>query len=132
MEHEYARHGPLTLLAGLDVQTGKVFASTSQTTRIVPFMNLVGQVMARPEYNYAHRVFVIVDNGSDHRGKAAIDRLCRAHPNAVSPNDFDSLDTAATSPTCSAASASTSRQPPHARPALQQPPDPQRTSGFTH
>ncbi len=118
VEHEYVRHGALALLAGLDVHTGKVFASTPKTTGIVPFMDLAGQVMARPEYKNAPRVFVIVDNGSDHRGKAAIDRLRRAHPNAimihtpvhaswlnqveiffsviqkkvVSPNDFPSLE----------------------------------------
>ena len=39
--------------------------------------------MTRPEYKGAPRVFVIVDNGSDHRGKAAIDRLRSAHPNAI-------------------------------------------------
>ncbi len=83
MEHEYVRHGALALLAGLDVRTGKVFASTPGTTGIVPFMDLVGQVMARPEYRDAPRVFVIVDNGSDHRGHAAADRLRKAHPNAV-------------------------------------------------
>ena len=118
VEHEYVRHGALALLAGLDVHTGKVFASTPATTGIKPFMDLAGQVMARPEYTSAPRVFVIVDNGSDHRGQAAIDRLRRAHPNAimihtpvhaswlnqieiffsiiqkkvVSPNDFASLD----------------------------------------
>src|ERR1022692_3135125 len=118
VEHEYVRHGALALLSGLDVQTGKVFASTPRTTGIVPFMELAGQVMARPEYKNAPRVFVIVDNGSDHRGKAAIDRLRKAHPNAimihtpvhaswlnqieiffsviqkkvVSPNDFPSLE----------------------------------------
>jgi transposase len=83
VEHEYVRHGALALLAGLDVHTGKVFASTPATTGIVPFMDLAGQVMARPEYKTAPRVFVIVDNGSDHRGKAAIGRLRKAHPNAV-------------------------------------------------
>jgi hypothetical protein len=31
----------------------------------------------------APRVFVIVDNGSDHRGQAATGRLRKAHPNAV-------------------------------------------------
>jgi transposase len=118
VEHEYVRHGALALLAGLDVRTGKVFASTPATTGIVPFMDLAGQVMARPEYRHAPRVFVIVDNGSDHRGQAAADRLRKAHPNAVmihtpvhaswlnqieiffsviqkkvvSPNDFASLD----------------------------------------
>jgi transposase len=118
VEHEYVRHGALALLAGLDIQTGKVFASTPKTTGIAPFMDLVGQVMARPENRDAPRVFIIVDNGSDHRGQAAIDRLRQAHPNAimihtpvhaswlnqieiffsiiqkkvVSPNDFPSLE----------------------------------------
>jgi transposase len=118
VEHEYVRHGALALLAGLDVHTGRVFASTPKTTGIVPFMDLAGQVMERPEYKNAPRVFVIVDNGSDHRGKKAADRLRRAHPNAVmihtpvhaswlnqveiffsiiqkkvvSPNDFPSLE----------------------------------------
>jgi len=118
VEHEYVRHGALALLAGLDVRTGEVFASTPKTTGIVPFMDLAGQVMARPEYKDAPRVFVVVDNGSDHRGQAAIDRLRKAHPNAimihtpvhaswlnqieiffsiiqkkvVSPNDFASLE----------------------------------------
>ena len=108
----------LALLAGLDVQTGKVFATTPKTTGIAPFMDLVAQVMARPEYRDAPRVFVIVDNGSDHRGQAATERLRKAHPNAimihtpvhaswlnqieiffsivqkkvVSPNDFASLE----------------------------------------
>jgi transposase len=83
VEHEYVRHGALALLAGLDVRTGQVFASTPKTTGIAPFMDLVAQVMARPEYRAAPRVFVIVDNGSDHRGKKAADRLRKAHPNAI-------------------------------------------------
>ena len=82
-EHEYRRQGSLTLLAGLDVHTGQVFASTPATTGITPFMDLAGQVMARSEYKNAPRVFVIVDNGSDHRGQAAISRLARAYPNAI-------------------------------------------------
>jgi transposase len=118
VEHEYERHGALALLAGLDVHTGQVFASTPRTTGIVPFMDLVGQVMARPGYRDAPRVFIVVDNGSDHRGQAAAERLRKAHPNAVmihtpvhaswlnqieiffsviqrkvvSPNDFPSLE----------------------------------------
>ena len=46
-------------------------------------MDLIGQVMSQPGYKDAPRVFVIVDNGSDHRGKAAISRLRKAHPNAI-------------------------------------------------
>ena len=82
-EHEYKRQGSLALLAGLDVHTGQVFASTPLTTGITPFMDLAGQVMARPEYKNAPRVFAIVDNGSDHRGQAAVSGLARAHPNAI-------------------------------------------------
>jgi transposase len=118
VEHEYVRHGALALLAALDVHTGKVFASTPATTGITPFMDLMGQVMSVPEYKDAPRVFVIADNGSDHRGQAAVKRLHDAWPNAImihtpvhaswlnqaeiffsiiqkkvlSPNDFASLD----------------------------------------
>jgi transposase len=118
VEHEYRRQGALALLAALDVRTGKVFASTPATTGITPFMDLIGQVMNAAPYVAAPRVFVIVDNGSDHRGQAAITRLAKAHPNAImihtpvhaswlnqieiffsitqkkviSPNDFASLD----------------------------------------
>ncbi len=83
VEHEYTRHGALALPAGMDVRTGTVFASTPATTGITPFMDLAGQVMARPEYKNAPRVFIIVDNGSGHRGQAAVKRLARAHPDAI-------------------------------------------------
>ena len=119
LEHEYDRAGALALLAALDVHTGKVpAAATPPAIGITPFMDLMGQVMAQPRYNNAPRVFVIVDNGSDHRGQAAISRLATAHPNAImihtpvhaswlnqaeiffsivqkkviSPNDFASVD----------------------------------------
>ena len=83
VEHEYERQGALALLAALDVHTGKVFASTPATTGIAPFMALMGQVMSAGPYNSAPRVFVIVDNGSDHRGKKAARRLRDAYPNAI-------------------------------------------------
>src|ERR1700677_1824905 len=83
VEHEYVRHGALALLAALDVRTGKVFAATPEATGITPFMDLIGQVMSRPEYKEAPRVFVIVDNGSDHRGQAAAGRLREPYPNAI-------------------------------------------------
>jgi transposase len=83
VEHEYQRAGALALLAALDVRTGKVFASCPQTTGIAPFMTLMGQVMSQEPYASAPRVFIIVDNGSDHRGQAAIRRLRDAWPNAI-------------------------------------------------
>jgi transposase len=83
VEHEYQRNGALALLAALDVHTGTVFAATPDTTGIKPFMTLMDQVMTQPPYKDAPRVFVIVDNGSDHRGQAAASRLRTAHPNAI-------------------------------------------------
>jgi transposase len=83
VEHEYDRAGALALLAALDVRTGKVFASCPPATGIAPFMALIGQVMSQEPYASAPRVFVIVDNGSDHRGKKAAQRLRDAYPNAI-------------------------------------------------
>jgi DDE superfamily endonuclease len=83
VEHEYDRAGALALLAALDVRTGKVFASCPPAAGIAPFMGLMGQVMSAEPYASASRVFVIVDNGSDHRGQAAARRLREAHPNAI-------------------------------------------------
>ncbi|MET9324210.1 transposase [Streptomyces sp. NPDC003038] len=61
----------------------KVFGRCEPKTGIVPFMALVTQVMTTEPYASARRVFWIVDNGSSHRGKKAIDRLTKAFPNAV-------------------------------------------------
>jgi transposase len=84
VEHEYRRNGALALLAALDVRTGTVPAAvTPPTTGIAPFMGLMGQVMTQQPYASAPRVFVIVDNGSDHRGKKAARRLRNAWPNAI-------------------------------------------------
>jgi transposase len=83
VEHEYQRAGALALLAALDVHTGQVSACCPPTTGIAPFMTLMGQVMSQEPYARAPRVFVIVDNGSDHRGQAAARRLRDAHPNAI-------------------------------------------------
>jgi transposase len=83
VEHEYDRAGALTLLAALDVRTGKVIASCPPATGIAPFMALMGQVMSAEPYASASRVFVIVDNGSDHRGTKAAQRLRDAYPNAI-------------------------------------------------
>ena len=46
-------------------------------------MALVDHVMTQQPYASAKRVFWIVDNGSSHRGQAAIDRLAKRFPNAV-------------------------------------------------
>ncbi len=93
--------------------------SCSTADGIVPFDALVEQFMTVEPYSKAQRVFVIVDNGSAHRGEASIRRLQGAWPNLIlvhtpvhaswlnqaeiyfsivqrkllTPNDFPDLDT---------------------------------------
>ena len=83
IEHEYERGGALAYLAAWDVRRAKVFGRCEQTTGIEPFGRLVAEVMSQEPYASAHRVFWVVDNGSSHRGKAAIRRLQKAWPNLV-------------------------------------------------
>ena len=83
VEHEYKRAGALALLAALDVRTGKVQASCPKTTGIAPFMALMDQIMTREPCRSAARVFVVADNGSDHRGKKATRRLRGRYPNCI-------------------------------------------------
>jgi transposase len=118
IEHDYHRRGALAYLAAWDVHRGQVIGRCEDTTGIEPFARLVEQVMTAEPYASADRVFWITDNGSSHRGQAAIDRMTKAWPNAhlihtpvhaswldqaeiyfsvvqrkvVAPNDFTDLD----------------------------------------
>jgi hypothetical protein len=118
VEFEYERGGAVAYLAAWDVRRAKIFGRCETTTGIVPFGALVEQVMAQEPYRSAPRVFWIVDNGSSHRGAAAVARLEGAYPNlrlvhlpvhaswlnqveiyfsilqrkVLTPNDFASLD----------------------------------------
>ena len=83
VNHEYGRGGALAYLAAYDVHRAKVFGRCEETTGIEPFDRLVGQVMTCQPYASARRVFWVVDNGSSHRGQAAINRLATRFPNAV-------------------------------------------------
>ncbi|GAA3628892.1 IS630-like element ISMsm5 family transposase [Nonomuraea rosea] len=83
LNHDYDRGGALAYLAAYDVHQARVFGRCSPRTGIVPFMDLVEQVMTQEPYASARRVFWVVDNGSSHRGKAAADRLTARFPNAV-------------------------------------------------
>jgi len=75
VEHEYERMGSVTYLDAWDVRRGGVIGRTESKGGIEPFDRLVWQVMTKEPYASARRVFWIVDNGSDHRGKASIKRL---------------------------------------------------------
>src|SRR6478752_3630775 len=118
VNHDYHRRGAIAYLAAYDVHRGQVFGRCQDTTGIAAFEQLVDQVMTTEPYASAERVFWIVDNGSSHRGQAAIDRLAAQYPNAImvhtpvhaswlnqveiyfsivqrkvlSPNDFTDLD----------------------------------------
>lgn len=118
IEQEYSRCGAWAYLAALDVHHARVFGRCESATGIGPFDRLVQQVMSRPPYNDARRVFWIVDNGSSHRGAASIARLQNKFPRltlvhgpihaswlnqveiyfsivqrkVLSPNDFSGLD----------------------------------------
>lgn len=118
VEHEYTRCGAWAYFAALDVHHTRVFGRCESANGIAPFDRLVEQVMTRPPYNDARRVFWIVDNGSAHRGATSVKRLQDKFPRlslvhgpihaswlnqieiyfsiiqrkVLSPNDFSGLD----------------------------------------
>jgi len=79
VEHEYTRCGAWAYIAGLDVHHARIFGRCEVKNGIDPFDRLVEQVMTRPPYNDARRVFWIVDNCSAHRGVRAVERLRNRH-----------------------------------------------------
>jgi DDE superfamily endonuclease len=83
VEFEYDRGGALQYLAAWDVRRGIVMGRCEPSTGIEPFGRLVAQVMGHKTYRSAKRVFWVVDNGSSHRGQAAVRRLAKAHPNLI-------------------------------------------------
>ena len=83
VEHEYERQGALCYLAAWDSRRAKLFDRCAPKDGIEPFDQLVEQFMSTKPYNKAQRVFVIVDNGSAHRGQRSIDRLQGAWKNLV-------------------------------------------------
>lgn len=117
VEHEYKRCGAWAYIAALDVHRAKLFGLCEHKGGILPFDRLVDQVMIQDPYKDARRVFLIVDNGSAHRGLKSVERLQSRYANltlihgpvhaswlnqieiyfsilqrkALTPNDFPSL-----------------------------------------
>lgn len=83
VEFQYSRGGTLAYLAALDVHHATVTGRCAPSTGIVPFSELVEQVMTREPYASARRVFWVVDNGSSHAGQASVKRMREAWPTAV-------------------------------------------------
>jgi DDE superfamily endonuclease len=119
VEHEYERMGALCYLAAWDARQARIFDSCAPKDGIEPFDALVEQFMSQHPYSRAQRVFLVLDNGSAHRGQHSIDRLQGAWTNLIvvhtpvhaswlnqaeiyfsvvqrkvlTPNDFHDLDT---------------------------------------
>lgn len=85
VEHEYRRGGTLAYLAAMDVHDPKrgLFGRVEAKISNDAFDALIEQVMTAKPYRKARRVFVIVDNGTIHRGQKACDRLAGRWPNLV-------------------------------------------------
>jgi DDE superfamily endonuclease len=67
----------------LNFSRGPVLGRCKDKTGIDSFGRLVKQVMRSELYRSASRVFWVVDNGSSHRGQAAVQRLRKACREAV-------------------------------------------------
>lgn len=83
VEHEYERGGALAYLAAWDVHRARLFGRCELHPGIAAFDRLVAEVMAQPPYRTARRVFLVVDNGSAHRGEVAVHRLQQRWPNLL-------------------------------------------------
>lgn len=83
VEFEYRRGGTLAYFAAYDVHRAQVIGRCATKTGIVPFAELVAQVMTTEPYASARRVFWVVDNGSSHAGAISVTRMSQAFPNAV-------------------------------------------------
>jgi transposase len=80
VEFEYQRHGTLAYFGAYDVHRARLMGRVAPKTGIVPFAELVEQVMSSEPYASAARVFWVVDNGSSHNGLASIARMRHAWP----------------------------------------------------
>ena len=82
VEFEYTRGGTLAYMGAYDVHRAVLFGSVADKTGIVPFMDLVANVMTTEPYASARTVYWVVDNGSSHNGQRSIDRMTKAWPTA--------------------------------------------------
>ncbi|OGF63789.1 MAG: transposase, partial [Candidatus Fischerbacteria bacterium RBG_13_37_8] len=83
VEHEYKRCGAWAYIAALDMHQVKLFGICENKSSIAAFDLLVEQIMMQFPYKKAKRVFLIVDNGSIHRGPKSVTRLQGNYPNLV-------------------------------------------------
>jgi DDE superfamily endonuclease len=75
VESNDSREGALPYLAAWDVHRGIVLGRCEARTGIEPFGRLIDQILDCETYRDARRIFVVVDNGSSHRGQTSIRRM---------------------------------------------------------
>jgi hypothetical protein len=83
VESDYKRRGALQYLVAWDVRRGIPHGRCEKRNGIAAFDRLIDQVMGEEPYRCAPRVFLIVDNGSSHRGERARRRLQERYPNLI-------------------------------------------------
>ena len=77
--NEYVRHGTRTVLASLEVQTGRVIARVKKRRTSADFLSFMDEVVAAyPQ----ERLCVILDNLNTHRNEAALAWLAK-HPSVT-------------------------------------------------
>jgi transposase len=74
--NEYVRHGTRTLLAALDIATGKATTWVNKTRKSADFVTFMDKVVV--EYPN-QRLHVVMDNLNTHKGKAA-EKWLKDHP----------------------------------------------------
>jgi transposase len=79
-EFEYVRHGTASLIAALDVATGKVTAADLERNDSASFVAFLAQIDA--QIDPALTIHLVLDNGSSHRSKATKKWLAE-HPRFV-------------------------------------------------
>lgn len=83
VETDYQRHGTCAYIAAWDVHRAALFGRVSTKISMLAFDAVVAEVMEQEPYRSAQRVFWVVDNGTIHRGRRAIDRLRTRWPNLI-------------------------------------------------
>jgi transposase len=80
-DHEYIRHGTLSLLAGIDLVTGNITATVQDRHRSLEFIEFLEKV--NQAYGDKQKIKIILDNHSSHISKQTMAYL------ATKPNRFE-------------------------------------------
>ena len=80
VEHEYKRGGALAYVAALDVHRARIIGRCESRANIGAFDRLLADIMSRQPYCSAKRIFLIIDNGSSHRGTKSVARIQNRWP----------------------------------------------------